>query len=924
MSESQRAAAVKPEPKVERAPAENRALESRPSASTLHSQILHQQRTIGNRAVQRLVNSGALKAASRRGRDAGEKTDAAEADVSSHETSAYSLPSRNLALAPAAPIKPVPSPTVQASSQPRVDRHWYNFSIPFTGYELDPSLDGLKTAGNLVADKAKEGSAFVKDKAVELADALIDKIKGIINGGVEWMTGKFNDIKEYAVSSFTDVKSAVSGALVAITSPLSAIQNAMGAMDAGLLSAAFRALTAGANAAFQAVKTVVNGVLKVGGGIWDTVSKYVGSLFGTIDDLLTSSAFNLLPDVVQSPIRGLYKTVHDLWTSIEAFWNDLWKRLTTFVNNLLDSIQSFVQKVTSFAIDVVIATIKKIKEAFDFVQRVTTDPESVIRPLLDKVAAKIETEAPGKSKEYAHQKMAQVASSNKAPSSPGPVVQRAPDSAAPARTTTSRADIDANCMQVLSMQWAGLNIKTMLWDTVVNMFYPPATVKAIGKEFSELWNTDWKNTVSELYTPRNMFDDFGGFWHDVWSNFLTLLDFPMALWRRLNNILMLLMGWVTILLLFVGIVGGAIFGGGVPGAIAGAGAAAELAGAIGTALFASFLATEAITVIKVYTELLTALKTEAAKDRDYLQFAASVIGIGIGLTIFLLFQFLGALVKLVIGKIKGGSAATPKTPPKAPGVDPVPGGRTTTKVPGLEDAIDPKKPAGGFKFQDDVQTSSGETTVTTNVTAPDGSTGMMNRGFNPNTGEVVFHYAFLDGIPKEMRWVPTDPPMVAGKGTPLETYMTMRQMKMLESETGKAISAGAARTIKLSTIVNDRTLAELAKAAPGAKPPSPAIDKAILDTHSVQYAQNSITQTGGKISAARVEGGTLQTARQAGISTEAMTQYGLKPSDTVLSGFDIILDVVPADGAAPPAVKPSVPGAIPLVPTPNRDDGGSK
>ena len=60
-----------------------------------------------------------------------------------------------------------------------------------------------------------------------------------------------------------------------------------------------------------------------------------------------------------------------------------------------------------------------------------------------------------------------------------------------------------------------------------------------------------------------------GFFHDLWSNILILLDFPLALWRRLNTVLMLLMGYVTIILVIVGAVGGAIVGN-VPGAIAGA------------------------------------------------------------------------------------------------------------------------------------------------------------------------------------------------------------------------------------------------------------------------------------------------------------------------------------------------------------------
>jgi hypothetical protein len=542
------------------------------------------------------------------------------------------------------------SPGVQSTTAtPKIQGAWYNFSIPFTNYEFDPSLEGLKTAGNLAADKAKEGASWVKDKVVEAAEWVIEKLKGLINGGIEWLTEKFNSIKEFAVSSFTDIKGAVSGALGAFTNPLGAVTNAFGAMDAEMLTAAWHALTAGANAAWQSIKAVVNGVLSVGGGIWETVSGYVDSLFSAVDGLLDSKAFGLLPDILQSPIRGLYKTVRDLWTSIRDFWTDFWKRLTSFVKDLLESIEAFVEKVVSYAIDKVVETVKKLKEAYDYVKRFANDPESVIKPILARIAGKIKAEAPGKTREVAHQKMKEaLASSHSSRSSSTPVqVHRSPDSAASKRSTASDAEVNDHVESELATQWAALDIPTMLWDTVVNMFWPPATIRAIGHEFYELWNTDWKNAADGLFTPRNIFDDFAGFWHDVWSNFLVLLDFPLALWRRLNSILMLLMGYVSIVLILIG-----------------SGPGAALAWAIGEALFLSFLMAESGTVLKAFLDLYTARQTEPEKQRDYLQIAASTIGIGVGIVIAILFSLLGALVRDIVGRIKGRGGAPPRELPK--------------------------------------------------------------------------------------------------------------------------------------------------------------------------------------------------------------------------------------------------------------------
>jgi len=66
-------------------------------------------------------------------------------------------------------------------------------------------------------------------------------------------------------------------------------------------------------------------------------------------------------------------------------------------------------------------------------------------------------------------------------------------------------------------------------------------------------------------------------------------------------------------------------------------------------------------------DLISARQTEQEKGRDYMQFVASTMGIGIALVIVLIFAIIGALVSKVVALIKG------KTPPKqleAPKTDP--------------------------------------------------------------------------------------------------------------------------------------------------------------------------------------------------------------------------------------------------------------
>ena len=565
---------------------------------------------------------------------------------------------------------------VQASysttETPNIQAAWYNFSIPFTDYEFDPSIEGIKTAAGVVADKAQEGATWVKDKVVEGVEWVFDRISELINAGIDWLKDKFTEIKEFATSSFDTIKTALSNVLTQITSPMTSITGAFASMDAALLGSAWRALSSGANAAWQAIKGVVDGVLKVGTGVWNTVSGFVTSLFDGVGSLLDSTPFKLLPEFLQTGARKLYSTVRSLWESIRDFWNDFWQRLTSFVRDLLASIESFVQRVVSFAIDTVIATVKKLKEVYDFVQLVFSDPEAFVRPVVEHIAGKIESEAPAKAREAAQQKMSEAWTSAQSSRSATATIQRSPDGKV-ARTTATRDEVNAALARTLADQWAGLSIRKMLWETFVNLFWPPATIRAIGHEFSELWNKDWANTVDSLFLPRNILDDFGGFFHDLWSNILILLDFPLALWRRLNTVLMLLMGYVTIILVIVGAVGGAIVGN-VPGAIAGAAAGLQLALAIGEALFVSFLLAESISALKAFIDLFTARQTQKDKDRDYLQIAGSTIGIGIAIVIAVIFALLGSLVSRIVASIKARAALRPPTPapPKQLGPGPEP------------------------------------------------------------------------------------------------------------------------------------------------------------------------------------------------------------------------------------------------------------
>jgi hypothetical protein len=238
-------------------------------------------------------------------------------------------------------------------------------------------------------------------------------------------------------------------------------------------------------------------------------------------------------------------------------------------------------------------------------------------------------------------------------------------------------------------------------------------------------------------------------------------------------------------------------------------------------------------------------------------------------------------------------------------------------VPGLYEGINPDEPPpGGWRFVDDIQQFGNIREIETHVTSPEGHTGRMMRSVETDTGTLKMEQAFLDEIPDGTRWVQTDPPMVRGRGTPLEAYMTMRQMRIME-RTGSTFNGP--RTVHISQIINTRTCLQLAAAEAAGTPRNVAI----LDTHSVQYANNSIVQTGGRVTGATVTGTNTRLASTLGVTPEQLAQYGIRPDQQVPYGFDVDLTVVPANAPTPTAPAPATtPGGAPpprhplLVPVP--------
>lgn len=597
-----------------------------------------------------------------------------------------------------AAVRRLPSdyPPAAASDVPDIQGAWYNFDIPFTDYQFDPSISGIKTAAGLAKDTAVDTAGWAKDKVVAGFEWVFDKIKGLVTAGIDWLSSRFDDIKEFASSAFDTIRNGLAALIDQITSPAELLTKAFQAMDAGSIAKAWGLLKSGAALVWKGMKATVDGVLSIGTGLWETASGYVSTLVNTVEAIIDSWPFRQLPLFLQAKARAIFEEFRALWARVRDFITDLLTRLRAHARQILESIEAFVTRIVDYSIDIVIDTVKQLAEMWEFVRAVAADPIGFIKPHTDKLAGTLNAEAPPKAVALGNEKL-QENQRRESVSGDEVLVQRQADTTKKTRSTAGLEEISDGFTRAISAAWAGLDIGQMLLDTIVNMFWPPATIRAIGHEFSELWNTDWTNAANSLFAPRAPWDDFWGFLHDIWSNILVLLDFPLALWRRLNSVVMLFMGYVTILLVIIGaIVGGVLAG--PPGIVAGAGVGLEIAASIGVVLLTSYLYAESISFIKSFVDLTSARQTDEEKERDYVQMAGSLIGMAVAILIVVILWFIsslvGALVRLIKGKPPAPPAVNPAESVKA--AEPVKPGEPVKPVEPVKPA-EPAKPAEEIK-----------------------------------------------------------------------------------------------------------------------------------------------------------------------------------------------------------------------------------
>jgi hypothetical protein len=214
---------------------------------------------------------------------------------------------------------------------------------------------------------------------------------------------------------------------------------------------------------------------------------------------------------------------------------------------------------------------------------------------------------------------------------------------------------------------------------------------------------------------------------------------------------------------------------------------------------------------------------------------------------------------------------------------------------------------------------------------------MARRSLNKETGALELEEI---NVPKDASWIKTEVELVEGKGTPTSSYLTMRLMHLLK------IAPGSLRKVMIRNIWNLESILELhKKLADKDKPLSP--DEAVAQTKSVTSQEAAMTQSGHRITGAKVRGGkkgglgevldyweTNQETLKDGNKNQAVVdknnadlqKAGLTREQAVkgefLYDYDIEIELSPIDAPAAPqggTGAPGLPAVVPVGPSGSDD-----
>ena len=544
---------------------------------------------------------------------------------------------------------------------PDIQAAWYNFSIPFTDYEFDPSIQGVKNAANIAKNTVVEGAGWVKDKAVEGFEWIVNKIKGLISSGIDWLNEKWNSIKEFALSGFESVRKSFTDILGFVQSPLDFIANAIMSLDAESLNKAWTKFSGIVTGIWKGFKLLTENLLSQVNSIWEGISGFATSLFNRIYSLTQNYLFQTLPDDLKKIIDTLINKVKILWKSIDDGWEKIFKKIKTWIESALDTVHQFVLHVASFAINNIIEGIRQFGELVLFLKDLFANPKKYIGILAAKGVEALE----GVEGSFSGIVSKYFGTSKKT----GPTtaitgtIQRQQDTgnAAEVKNSASWSEIGSGILEMMGKKWNEFKsnpwsvVTGLLWD----MFLP---VVGNAKDVIQLFKDIWKIVTGPLSASSL---------EELWTSFLQLLDIPILIYKTVVSILMRSLMIPLIVASFI------------PHPVV-----KGIAAAVGYALLGSFVQSELINVGHKLLLLKTGATTKAQKEEAYNRIADSFIALAMTaviIVVMLILHFIANVIKGIYNFVKGKVFRVETTPVEGKG----PEGKTSKagETPKLEGEI---------------------------------------------------------------------------------------------------------------------------------------------------------------------------------------------------------------------------------------------
>jgi hypothetical protein len=512
---------------------------------------------------------------------------------------------------------------------PQLQAAWYNFDMPFTDYQFDPSFQGLKTAAGVV-----------KDAAVDAFNWIVDEIRDAVNSGIAWLKEQARTIQELINSAGAALRSAFNSIISFLLSPFNFFINAFVNLDTDAISrtwAAFSGLVARIANGFKKTIDMFFAPIEK---LWRRIDGFATGALNRVEGLLNHWAFRKLPDILQDAARTLVNALRFVWRTISDIVLPLITRIRKWIEGALDVVFGFVRKVLNFGINVIVNGIIVFGKVVLFLRDFFNSPGKYIAILAEKTLptfSGVEGKFAAKVGEF-------FGGGRSADATAAPLVkvQRAPDAAAD-RSSASWNDIGSGVLEVMSLKWREFksNPLAIVKQLLMDLFLPVVgNVTDVIQLFKDI-----RDIVTAPLSASSL-DEF-------WTSLLKLLDIPILIYRTVTSILMRTLALPLLLASFV------------PHPFV-----KGLAAAVGYALLSMFIQSELMDIGHKVLLLKTGKLTKAEKEKAYNRVGDSIIGLimtGVIMLVMLILHFIASVVKGIYNLVKGKVFGVKSAPVEAKG-----------------------------------------------------------------------------------------------------------------------------------------------------------------------------------------------------------------------------------------------------------------